>query len=119
VATLFAAFLGYNPIQTLLGSGIHTASAAQQHVLLGHSFFPSVISAPFSSALSAAFTFGLIACLIAGLASMIPAKGVPFIARRGWQQRAADEPREAKALTGASNGSDQTPAHVPEPARNN
>ena len=45
VATLFAAFLGYNPIQTLLGPGIHTASAAQQHVLLGHTFFPSVISA--------------------------------------------------------------------------
>jgi MFS family permease len=104
VATLFAAFLGYNPVQTLLGAGIHTASAAQQHVLLGHSFFPSVISAPFSSALSAAFTFGLIACLIAGLASMIPAKGVPFIARRGWQQRASDEPREAASVAPGPSG---------------
>ncbi|MHB1467853.1 MAG: MFS transporter [Solirubrobacteraceae bacterium] len=83
VATLFAAFLGYNPIKTLLGPSIHSVSAAQQHILLGHSFFPSVISSPFSSALSSAFTFGLAACLIAGLASLIPAKGVPFIARRG------------------------------------
>src|SRR5579875_2940761 len=52
VATLFAAFLGYNPIQTLLGSNINTASAAQQKILLGHTFFPSVISHPFSSALT-------------------------------------------------------------------
>ena len=83
VATLFAAFLGYNPIKTLLGPGIKTASAAQQHVLLGHAFFPAVISHPFASALSSAFTFGLIACLIAGLASLVPNKGEPFIGRRG------------------------------------
>jgi MFS family permease len=82
VATLFAAFLGYNPIQTLLGPGIHAVSAHQQHILLGHTFFPSVISGPFSSALSSAFTFGLVACFIAGLASLVPAKGQPFIGRR-------------------------------------
>ncbi|HET9719374.1 MAG TPA: MFS transporter [Solirubrobacteraceae bacterium] len=82
VATLFAAFLGYNPIQTLLGPGIHSVSAAQQHVLLGHTFFPSVISAPFSSALSSAFAFGLIACAVAGLASLVPSRGVPFIATK-------------------------------------
>jgi MFS family permease len=81
VATLFAAFLGYNPIQTLLGPGIHAVSAHQQHILLGHTFFPSVISAPFSSALSSAFIFGLAACLIAALASLIPAKGQPVIGR--------------------------------------
>ncbi len=82
VATLFAAFLGYNPVKTLLGPGINTASAAQRKILLGHSFFPSVISHPFASALSSAFTFGLIACLIAAIASVVPARGVPFIARR-------------------------------------
>ncbi len=82
VATLFAAFLGYNPIQTLLGPGIHAVSAHQQHILLGHTFFPSVISAPFSTALSSAFTFGLAACFIAGLASLVPAPGEPFIGRR-------------------------------------
>jgi MFS family permease len=82
VSTLFAAFLGYNPVQTLLGSGIHGVSQAQQHVLLGHAFFPSVISHPFSSALSSAFIFGLVACALAGLASAIPARGTPWIARR-------------------------------------
>jgi hypothetical protein len=82
VATLFAAFLGYTPVQTLLGPGIHSVSPSQQHVLLGHTFFPSVISHPFAGALSSAFTFGLVACVIAGLASLVPAHGVPFIARR-------------------------------------
>jgi MFS family permease len=82
VATLFAAFLGYNPIQTLLGPNLHAVSAHQQHVLLGHTFFPSVISGPFSSALTSAFTFGLAACLIAALASLVPAKGEPWLGRR-------------------------------------
>jgi MFS family permease len=81
VATLFAAFLGYNPIQTLLGPNLHAVSAHQQHVLLGHTFFPSVISGPFSSALTAAFIFGLVACVIAALASFIPAKGQPWFGR--------------------------------------
>jgi MFS family permease len=91
VATLFAAFLGYNPIQTLLGPGIHSIPAAQQHILLGHTFFPSVISGPFSSALSSAFTFGLVACFIAGLASLVPAEGQPFIARRRRRRDLAEE----------------------------
>jgi MFS family permease len=95
VSTLFAAFLGYNPIKTLLGSSLHHVPLAQQHILLGHSFFPSVISSPFSSALSSAFTFGLAACFIAGLASVIPAKGVRFISRRG--DRAAAERQQADA----------------------
>jgi MFS family permease len=79
VATLFAAFLGYNPIKTLLGpSTLHHVSAAQQHALLGHSFFPQVISAPFSHALGAAFIFGLVSMAIAALASLVPSKGQPW-----------------------------------------
>jgi MFS family permease len=94
VATLFAAFLGYNPIKTLLGPHIHAVSAHQQHVLLGHTFFPSVISGPFSSALTSAFTFGLVACVIAALASLVPAKGQPWFgrARRGPVDEEAGDP---------------------------
>ncbi len=80
VSTLFAAFLGYNPVKTLLGpAGLHHLSAAQQHVLVSKSFFPQVISAPFSHALGAAFAFGLASMLIAALASAIPARGQPWI----------------------------------------
>ncbi|HEY2316689.1 MAG TPA: MFS transporter [Solirubrobacteraceae bacterium] len=95
VATLFAAFLGYNPIQTLLGPHLHAVSAHQQHVLLGHTFFPSVISGPFSSALTSAFTFGLVACVIAALASLVPAKGQPWFGRG---RRAAPEEHAGDTL---------------------
>jgi MFS family permease len=101
VATLFAGFLGYNPIQTLLGPNIHAVSAHQQHVLLGHTFFPSVISGPFSSALTSAFTFGLVACLIAALASLVPAKGEPWFGRGRRDladEHAADTPMVVPAL---------------------
>ena len=96
VSTLFAAFLGYNPVQTLLGSSIHSVPAAQQHILLGHSFFPSVISAPFAHALSAAFIFGLVAMLVAAFASFIPAKGEPWLGRRRGPKppASADDPTE-------------------------
>ena len=82
VSTLFAAFLGYNPVKTLLGHGINHVPLAQQHILLGHKFFPSVISAPFSHALSSAFIFGLLAMLIAAAASAVPDKGQPWLGRR-------------------------------------
>ena len=95
VATLFAAFLGYNPIKTLLGPNLHAVSAHQQQVLLGHTFFPSVISGPFSSALTSAFTFGLVACLIAALASLVPAKGQPWFGRG---RRAAVDEHAADSL---------------------
>src|SRR5579875_2631 len=72
VSSLFAAFLGYNPVQSLLGSAtLHHLSHAQVAVLTGRSFFPRLMMAPFSSALSEAFTFAFIACLIAAAASWL------------------------------------------------
>src|SRR5947209_3748066 len=72
VASLFAAFLGYNPIQQLLGPTLlHHLPAAQVAALTGRSFFPHLMSTPFSSALSTAFTFSFIACLIAAGASWL------------------------------------------------
>jgi MFS family permease len=70
VSILFAAFLGYNPIQTLVPAHVlHHLSAPQQHALIGHSFFPHLISAPFQSGLHEALLFAIIACLIAAIAS--------------------------------------------------
>jgi MFS family permease len=76
VSSLFAAFLGYNPMQTLLASGgvlhhLQLAHPAQAHILLGRSFFPRLLSHPFSHALDEAFTFALIACAVAGVASLL------------------------------------------------
>jgi hypothetical protein len=71
VSILFAAFLGYNPIQHLLGPHtLSTLSAHDQSTLTGSSFFPNLISGPFQDGLHAAFTFAIVACLIAAVASL-------------------------------------------------
>ncbi len=71
VATLFAAFLGYNPVAELLGPHVHQLSAHQVAVLTSRSFFPRLISGPFSTALGVAFTFAFVACLVAAGASWL------------------------------------------------
>jgi MFS family permease len=70
VSVLFAAFLGYNPIQSLLGSHtLASLSPANRAALTGHSYFPHLISSAFHSGLNEAFVFAIIACLIAAAAS--------------------------------------------------
>ena len=71
VATLFASFLGYNPIHSLLGSSLNSLPHAQAAALTGRSFFPHLISGPFSAALFAAFTFATGCCLVAAIASLM------------------------------------------------
>jgi hypothetical protein len=72
VSILFAAFLGYNPIQHLLGSHVLAALPAHsQSILTGRSFFPNLISAPFRDGLHTAFLFAIVACLIAAAASLM------------------------------------------------
>jgi MFS family permease len=74
VSILFAAFLGYNPIQHLLGSHVLASlSAHNQAVLTGRSFFPHLISAPFRSGLHEAFIFAVVACLVAAASSVMRA----------------------------------------------
>jgi hypothetical protein len=72
VSVLFAAFLGYNPIQHLAGAhvlaGLSTHSRA---VLMGRSFFPQLISGPFRTGLHEAFAFAIFACLVAACASLL------------------------------------------------
>lgn len=71
VSSLFAAFLGYNPIRTLLGSALAHLPASRVAFLTGRAFFPHLIAAPFSTGLREAFTFALVACLIAACASWL------------------------------------------------
>jgi MFS family permease len=70
VSILFAAFLGYNPIQHLLGGSVLAGLPVHtQAVLTGRSFFPSLIASPFRDGLHEAFAFAVIACLVAAVAS--------------------------------------------------
>ncbi|HET7387806.1 MAG TPA: MFS transporter, partial [Nocardioidaceae bacterium] len=72
VGVLFASLLGYNPVHTLLGAHVLAQlPAANAHYLTGRSFFPSLISGPFSQGLGVAFGFAIAACVIAALASAL------------------------------------------------
>jgi MFS family permease len=71
VSVMFAALLGYNPIQTLLGSAISRLPASHAAYLTGRSFFPALISPSFSNGLSIAFDFAIAACLVAVVASLL------------------------------------------------
>jgi MFS family permease len=72
ISVLFAAFLGYNPIQHLVGPNALAALSAHSHALLaGRSFFPHLIAGPFSTGLHQTFGFAIVACLVAALASLL------------------------------------------------
>jgi MFS family permease len=72
VGSLFAAFLGYNPMATLLGpAALHHMTTAQAHYITGRSFFPHLISAPFGKGLEKAFDFAAIVCLFGAVASLL------------------------------------------------
>ncbi|HVT21862.1 MAG TPA: MFS transporter [Mycobacteriales bacterium] len=81
IGTLFAAFLGYNPIQQLIGSPAAAhVSAAHYHYLTGRSFFPTLISGPFGHGLHLA---------------MLMAAGISFIGAVCSALRGADTVEEA------------------------
>jgi MFS family permease len=70
VSVLFAAFLGYNPIERLVPAHVlHHLSAPSQAALTSHGYFASLIAEPFKSGLHEAFAFAIAACLVAAAAS--------------------------------------------------
>jgi MFS family permease len=78
VSILFAAFLGYNPIQHLVGPHVLGAlSAHDQAALTGSAFFPNLISDPFRTGLHSAFAFAIVACLVGAAASLLRGGRVP------------------------------------------
>ncbi len=72
-STVFGAFLGYNPIRSLLGpTGVLShLSHAHAAYLTGRSFFPKLITAPFANGLHEAFDFAAAACAVAAIASLV------------------------------------------------
>jgi hypothetical protein len=72
VGTLFAAFLGYNPIQQLLGPNILAAlPPANARTLTGREFFPHLISGPFHDGLVIVFWLAIAMSLVGAVASLI------------------------------------------------
>ncbi|MBE1487131.1 MFS transporter [Plantactinospora soyae] len=78
VGTLFAAFLGYNPIQQLLGPEILDAlPAANVHTLIGREFFPNLISMPFHDGLTIVFWLAIAMAVVGAVASLLTPKARP------------------------------------------
>jgi MFS family permease len=74
-AAMFAAFLGYNPLQTILPPAVvHSLPASSQALLFSKTFFPSLISAPFDDGLRIAFVISIAFSLVASLASLLMGK---------------------------------------------
>ena len=72
VGYLFAAFLGYNPLGTLIPSGVlNSLPAGQAAIITSRSFFPQLIDGAFHHGLAEVFTFSAVMCLIAAGASWL------------------------------------------------
>ncbi|MCL2543695.1 MAG: MFS transporter [Nocardioidaceae bacterium] len=74
VGSLFASFLGYNPIQTVLdqlqAAGLHLGNPDIE-TLTGKSFFPQLMSDPFHHGLVVVFASAAVMCMLAALASWV------------------------------------------------
>jgi MFS family permease len=88
VGSLFAAFLGYNPIQALLAptGALDTISASDSAALTGKEFFPQLISGPFHD--------GLVIVFIAAALMSFVGAGVSLA--RGKKYVHQDEPAVAE-----------------------
>jgi hypothetical protein len=71
IGVLFASFLGYNPMQQLLGPLLGHLPASNAAYVTGREFFPHLITAPFHDGLGVAFGFAIAACVIAAAASAL------------------------------------------------
>ena len=71
VGSLFAAFLGYNPIEELLApSGALHQPGVNAEVLTGQTFFPQLITGPFHAGLTVVFIAAAVMMLIGAAASL-------------------------------------------------
>jgi MFS family permease len=115
VSTVFAAMLGYNPVQNLLGPTglLHTLPAANVATLTGRQFFPTLISAPFHHGLMIVFTAAALMALAGAAVSWTRGKkeddaepagtaidvGTPETDQYGEPESAAPVPHDSSALS--------------------
>jgi MFS family permease len=89
VGSLFAAFLGYNPMDKLVGQDtLDQLPPAKAADITGQTFFPELISAPFIDGLRIAFSASVVMCLVAAWASWL----------RGGRYVAGEEEEEVGAF---------------------
>jgi hypothetical protein len=75
VGSVFAAFLGVNPVRQLLGPNVIARLPADKAAeLTGQSFFPGLISGPFHSGLVVVFTAAVVMSVVAAAVSLVRGK---------------------------------------------
>ncbi|MGW4880622.1 MFS transporter [Streptomyces sp. NPDC004262] len=91
VSTLFATFLGNNPIEHLLSSEgvLDHVTSAQRSVLTGHTFFPQLVSGPFHHGLTVVFGVAAGMALVSAVASALRGSHRPVLERAEPADRAA------------------------------
>ena len=118
VSILFAAFLGYNPVEHLVGAQSLAGLSAHDHAIItGHTFFPGLIAGPFRDGLHAAFLFAIVACLVAAAASFMrgerPVRGritTPSTGEATCKLSGTDSPRSASPKDGQRSSSTRSTA---------
>ena len=101
-ASLFAAFLGYNPMETLVPQRCPQLPPDKAANITGKKFFPQLISEPFIDGLRIAFTASMIMCLIAAWASWL--RGGQLRGRRRTKSVRSAQPEDV-----AAGAADETP----------
>lgn len=106
VGSLFAAFLGYNPIGTTLGALPAAATrGADLNTLTSKEFFPRLISGPFHHGLIIVFTVAILMSLIGAVASLF--RGGRYVHDED-ATVAVVEPAAAEAVADAAADADPT-----------
>jgi MFS family permease len=110
VSTVFAALLGYNPVQHLLGPSRVLASLppGRAAALTGHQFFPLLIAGPFHHGLIIVFTAAAAMALVGAAVSLL--RGGQFY------YDAPDGPAPGEAAPAASPSATTAPPPVAAPA---
>ena len=80
IGSLFSAFLGINPIQTLLGPHALAQPGVHASVLLGRGFFPHLIAGPFAHGLHLAFLVAAGFCALGAVFSWLRGPVRPGVA---------------------------------------
>ena len=75
IGSLFAAFLGINPIHQLLGPHVLAQAGSHASYLTGRSFFPDLISGPFGHGLRLAFIMAAAMCFLGAVFSWMRGSG--------------------------------------------
>jgi EmrB/QacA subfamily drug resistance transporter len=99
IAALFGAFLGYNPMKTLIpGQVLNLLPASSQAQILGKTFFPNLISGPFMVGLQGVFYLSAGLCLLSAIASFF--RGKRYVYKEPENSTSLESLQEEAVFTG-------------------